>query len=160
MRCPYCSADDDRVLDSRPADGGAAIRRRRLCRSCGQRFSTYERPEQAPLLVRKRNGLVEPYDRRKVAAGIAKATNLPSDAEPVRRAAAQVEAHLRALGRREVGSDAVGAEVLDVLRQMDPVAYVRFASVYKGFTSPEDFRRELADLEKEAPPKPAGPDAV
>jgi transcriptional repressor NrdR len=91
-----------------------------------------------------------------VLAGVAKATkNLDVDAEEVRRAAARVEAGLRALGGREVGSEAVGAEVLAALRDLDPVAYMRFASVYKGFTSPDDFRRELATLEKEAPPKPA-----
>lgn len=157
MRCPYCSVDDDRVVDSRAAEDGVAVRRRRACRACGQRFSTYERAEQTALLVRKRNGVVEPYDRTKVMAGIAKATkNLAVDEEAVRRAAAQVEAQVRVLGRREVGSETVGAEVLAALRDVDSVAYVRFASVYKGFTSPDDFRRELAGLEKEAPPKPAG----
>jgi transcriptional repressor NrdR len=156
VRCPYCAVDDDRVIDSRAADDGAAVRRRRECRACSQRFSTYERAEQTTLLVRKRNGVAEPYDREKVLAGVAKATkNLDVDAEEVRRAAARVEAGLRALGGREVGSEAVGAEVLAALRDLDPVAYMRFASVYKGFTSPDDFRRELATLEKEAPPKPA-----
>lgn len=158
MRCPYCSVDDDRVVDSRAAEEGAAVRRRRECRACGQRYSTYERAEHSVLMVRKRNGVAEPYDRAKVIAGVAKATkNLEVDPEDVRRAAARVEAHLQALGRREVGSEAVGAEVLDALRELAPVAYVRFASVYKGFTSPDDFRRELASLEKEAPPKPATP---
>jgi transcriptional repressor NrdR len=160
MRCPYCTADDDRVIDSRAAEEGAAVRRRRECRACGQRFSTYERAEQAALLVRKRNGVVEPFDRAKVLAGIAKATkNLDVAPEAVRMAAAQVEAGVRALGRREVGSESVGAEVLVALRDLDHVAYVRFASVYKGFTTPDDFRRELAGLEKlekDAPPKPAG----
>jgi transcriptional repressor NrdR len=159
MRCPYCAVDDDRVIDSRSAEEGAAVRRRRECRACGQRFSTYERAEQPPLLVRKRNGVIEPFDRAKVLAGISKATkNLEVDPEEVRLAAAQVEAEVRALGRREVGSEAVGAEVLVALRDLDPVAYVRFASVYKGFTTPDDFRRELAGLEKlekDAPPKPA-----
>lgn len=156
MRCPYCAVDDDRVVDSRPADSGAAVRRRRQCNSCGQRFSTYERPEQVSLNVRKRNGTVEPYDRSKVLAGIAKATNLAPDADVVVRAAAHVEAALRAVGGRTVGTDEVGTEVLAVLRDLDPVAYVRFASVYKGFTSPDDFRRELASLDKDAPPKPSG----
>ncbi len=157
MRCPYCSTDKDRVVDSRAADDGAAVRRRRECRACGQRFSTYERAEQSALVVRKRNGMVEPYDRSKVLAGVAKATkNLEVDTEDVRRTAAGVEGRLRALGTREVGSEAVGAEVLAGLRELDHVAYVRFASVYKGFTSPDDFRRELASLEKAAPPKPAG----
>lgn len=157
MRCPYCSLDDDRVVDSRAADDGSAVRRRRACRACGQRFSTYERAEQSTLVVRKRNGMVEAYDRTKVLAGVAKATkNLKVDAEDVRRTAAGVEARLRALGTRQVDSQAVGTEVLAGLRELDHVAYVRFASVYKGFTSPDDFRRELASLEKAAPPKPAG----
>jgi transcriptional repressor NrdR len=151
VRCPYCSADDDRVVDSRAAEDGAAIRRRRECAACGQRFSTYERPERTPLNVRKRSGETEPYDRGKLLAGIEKATkNLPLEADAARRAAAAVEARLRGLGVREVASEDVGREVLDVLRDLDPVAYMRFVSVYKGFTSPEDFRRELAVLEKES----------
>lgn len=158
MRCPYCAADDDRVVDSRPADGGAAVRRRRQCHSCGQRFSTHERPEQSPLAVRKRNGTVEPYDREKVLAGILKATkNLAVGDDDARRAAARVEARLRGLNRRELPSETVGAEVLAALRDLDPVAYMRFASVYKVFTSPDDFRRELANLDKDAPPKPPDP---
>lgn len=155
VRCPYCAADDDRVVDSRAAEEGTAIRRRRECAACGQRFSTYERAERAPLLVRKRNGAAEPYEREKVHAGIAKATkNLDLDDDATRRAAAAVEASLRALGGREVTSESVGAAVLDALRDLDHVAYMRFASVYKGFTSPDDFRRELAVLEKDRPPKP------
>ena len=150
MRCPYCASDDDRVVDSRAAEEGAAIRRRRECQACGQRFSTYERAERAPLTVRKRSGAVEPYDRAKVLAGIEKATkNLDLAPSAARRAAAAVEARLRGLGRRQVASEDVGAEVLGVLRDLDPVAYMRFASVYKGFTSPDDFRRELAALERE-----------
>jgi transcriptional repressor NrdR len=157
VRCPYCMADEDRVVDSRAAEDGTAIRRRRECRACGQRFSTYERAEHSTLMIRKRNGILEPFDRTKVLAGITKATkNLVVDDEDVRRAAARVEAQLRGLGRREIPSEAVGAEVLAALRDLDHVAYMRFASVYKGFTSPDDFRRELASLEKEAPPKPAG----
>jgi len=148
MRCPYCGGEDHRVLDSRPSDAGTAIRRRRACDGCGQRFSTFERVEQRALGVRKRDGAVEPFDRGKLAAGLRKATtHLPIAPERVDRAVAQVEARLRALGRREVDSERIGAEVLEALRDLDPVAYVRFASVHKGFTSPEDFRRELADLD-------------
>lgn len=154
MRCPYCDADADRVVDSRPAEQGKAIRRRRSCRTCGQRFSTYERIEPAELVVRKRGGVIEPFAAEKLAAGMQKAAaNLPIDPERVRDAAAAVEARLRTLGRREVSGERIGAEVLERLRDLDTVAYMRFASVYKGFTSPEDFRRELATLEKESPPK-------
>lgn len=147
MRCPYCAADGNRVIDSRPAEAGAAIRRRRECQACGQRFSTYERVEQAALSVRKRSGTEEPFDRAKLLTGIEKATaNLALSPDAARLAAAQVEARLRALGRREVPSKMIGAEVLVALRDLHQVAYVRFASVYKGFTCPEDFVRELEDL--------------
>ncbi|MPZ87938.1 MAG: transcriptional repressor NrdR [Nitriliruptorales bacterium] len=162
MRCPYCDQDEDRVVDSRPSEGGAAVRRRRQCLACAHRFSTYERVEQEALAVRKRGGEIEPFHRSKLLTGMGKATaNLAVSADDLRRAAARIESRLRALGRREVSSERVGAEVLHALRELDPVAYVRFASVYKGFTSPEDFRRELATLEKEAPPKrqPSSPTA-
>jgi transcriptional repressor NrdR len=149
MRCPYCGSDDDKVVDSRPVDGGSAIRRRRECRACSQRFSTYERPEQATLTVHKHSGDEEPFDQRKLLAGIEKATaNLALPPDAALRAAAQVEARIRSLGRREISSELIGAEVLTALRDLHQVAYVRFASVYKGFTSPQDFIRELADLER------------
>lgn len=148
MRCPYCGSSNDRVVDSRAAEAGAAIRRRRHCDSCDQRFSTYERVEQVLLSVGKRDGSVEPYSRAKVLAGFAKATaNLDVGADAASRAAARVEARLRGLGQRTVASGVVGEEVLRALRGLDPVAYMRFASVYKGFTSPDDFRRELATLD-------------
>lgn len=151
MRCPYCEADEDRVIDSRATEDGEAIRRRRECLSCAQRFSTYERVEQAPLLVRKRGGTVEPFDREKVAKGIARAAkNLTLEPGAVRRAAAQVEGRLREEHRRQVASEQVGAQVLEALRELHDVAYLRFASVYKGFTSPDDFQRELERLEQEA----------
>ena len=159
MRCPYCQQDDDRVVDSRGAEDGRAIRRRRACNGCGQRFSTYERIEHSGLLIRKRSGIAEPFDRAKLRAGIEKATkNLPVTADQVRDAVAGIDHRLRASGKREIDSKAVGAEVLAALRELDHVAYMRFASVYKGFTSPEDFTRELATLEKDAPPKPPNHD--
>ncbi|MDP9405680.1 MAG: transcriptional regulator NrdR [Actinomycetota bacterium] len=153
MRCPYCNADDDAVVDSRPAAGGATVRRRRACRVCGQRFSTVERVEHSPLAVRKRNGTSEPFDRAKLRSGVDKATtNLAVSPEAVARAVAGIEARVRGVGRSEVTSAAVGAEVLAALRTLHPVAYVRFASVHKGFTSPQDFARELAALEADAGP--------
>ena len=153
MRCPYCDTDRDRVIDSRPAEDGAAVRRRRECSGCGQRFSTYERTEQALVAVRKRSGELEPFDRAKIVAGMDKATkNLPLETDAVRRASAAIEARVRSLGRREVPSELIGAEVLAALRDLDAVAYVRFASVYKGFTSPQDFARELASLQRPDPP--------
>jgi len=157
MRCPYCSGADTRVVDSRPAEQGTVIRRRRVCPGCDERFSTFERIERLPLRVRKRGGVVEPFDRSKLEVGIARATsNLPVTEEAVQRAADRVEAAVREAGGREVPSELVGTEVLAALADLHPVAYVRFASVYKGFTSLEDLREELATLEKTAPPKRGG----
>lgn len=151
MRCPHCEVDADRVVDSRAVEGGKGIRRRRECRDCGGRFSTYERIEQQALCVRKRNGDIEPFDAAKLRAGMAKATTLPIGHAALQQAAARVEARVRALGQSEVSSERVGEEVLDALRGLDPVAYMRFASVYRGFTSTEDIRRELERLERSVP---------
>ena len=151
MRCPYCGLDDDRVIDSRSAEEGDAVRRRRACRACGQRFSTYERVEQPVLRVRKRSGDLELFDRDKVASGILRATkNLEIEPGAVRRAVARVEGHLREHHRQEVSSEEVGLEVLLALRELHEVAYLRFASVYKSFTRTEDFERELATLGTQA----------
>ena len=155
MRCPSCGADDDKVVDSRPADTGGAIRRRRECLTCSERFSTMERPILAPLDVRKRSGSVRPFDPEKVRRGIDRASNGRLDEEVVGDAAAAVERALRGLGGREVTSEQVGLEVLTQLRELDPVAYVRFASVYKNFEGPEDFEQELSALLKDDPPKDA-----
>ncbi len=155
MRCPTCGADDDKVVDSRPADTGGAIRRRRECLTCNERFSTMERPILPPLDVRKRSGSVRPFDLEKVRLGIDRASNGRLDDEVVGDAAAAVERGLRALGTRVVTSEQVGLEVLAQLRDLDPVAYVRFASVYKNFEGPEDFEQELSALLKDDPPKDA-----
>lgn len=148
MRCPYCAADDDRVIDSRPVEDQQAIRRRRECRACRQRFTTFERTVHEPLSVRKRDGSLEPFRRDKLHLGMARAmTNLGLDGETLRTSAARVEAQIRRSGSRTVSSEEIGRAVLDVLREVHHVAYVRFASVYKGFTTPEDFARELAELQ-------------
>jgi transcriptional repressor NrdR len=139
--------DDDRVVDSRPADGGSAIRRRRACAACGRRFSTYERVERVGLMVRKRDGTVEPFDREKVTAGISKATkNRPVSIIEVDGLVDRLEVRLRKKGP-EVTSEQVGIEVLQQLRKLDQVAYLRFASVYKDFQL-TDFERELGTLLK------------
>jgi transcriptional repressor NrdR len=151
VRCPYCAADEDRVIDSRPVDDQQAIRRRRECRACHQRFTTFERAAHEPLSVRKRDGSVEPFRRDKLHLGMTRAlTNLDIDSDTLRTSAARVEAHIRRSGRRVIASEEIGHAVLDVLRDIHHVAYVRFASVYKGFTTPEDFARELAQLERDA----------
>ncbi|WP_157965172.1 transcriptional regulator NrdR [Euzebya rosea] len=147
MKCPYCASDRDRVVDSRPAEDGRSIRRRRECEACAQRYSTYERVEHAPLAVRKRSGSVQPFDPERISDGMHKATaNLDLDPDEVRIAAARVEAHLRAMGRREIGTDEIGGHVLEALRSLHHVAYVRFASVHKSFTSADDFAEALATL--------------
>lgn len=159
MRCPYCAADDDRVIDSRPVDDHQAIRRRRECANCHQRFTTFERPAHEPLSVRKRDGSIEPFRRDKLYLGMARAlTNLDVDAETLRTSAARVEADVRRAGAKTIATEDIGRAVLDVLRDVHRVAYVRFASVYKGFTTPDDFARELAALEYDASPPEPEPD--
>ena len=155
MRCPYCRAADDRVIDSRVAEGGAAIRRRRECSSCGKRFTTFERSEAVPLVVVKRSGERIPFDRSKVVGGMAKAcVNRPVSAEDVERIADEIEDTIRASGSAEVSTQEIGLAILDRLRDLDEVAYVRFASVYRDFQELTDFEREVGLLlQKQTPPK-------
>lgn len=153
MRCPWCQSLDDRVVDSRLAEDGGAIRRRRECAACGRRFTTYERLEEAPLWVLKRGGQREPFDRAKVVAGVRAATkNRPVGEEELDALAQDVEDALRGLGA-EVTSQQVGVAVLERLREVDEVAYLRFASVYKGFEDVDDFQREVGLLTKTTAPK-------
>ncbi len=156
MRCPYCGADDDRVVDSRLAEDGVAIRRRRECAGCRQRFTTFERIEEVGLVVVKRSGQREPFDAAKVLTGVrAAAKNRPVTEEQLEALAARVEEAMRLLGR-DVTSEEVGMATLEALRDVDEVAYVRFASVYKGFEGTEDFARELGMLVKTTAPKLRG----
>jgi len=142
------------VIDSRTAEDGAAIRRRRECVDCGRRFTTYERLEEVPFVVVKRSGQREPFDRAKVVNGMrAAAKNRPLDDSTLQRIAAEVEESLRLEGP-EVSSQQVGLAVLDALRGCDEVAYLRFASVYKGFTEAGDFQREAGLLTKFSAPGP------
>ncbi|MEX1177964.1 MAG: transcriptional regulator NrdR [Nitriliruptor sp.] len=155
MRCPVCAVDDDKVVDSRPGPIGDAVRRRRECRACGHRFTTFERIELPELVVRKRSGTVSTFSRAKVLEGMSRAAKSRVPVAELERASAAVESALRDLGVREVTSEQVGLQVLVQLRELDQVAYVRFASVYKDFQGPEDFEQELSVLRKEAPPKSA-----
>lgn len=151
MHCPVCRHDDTKVIDSRPADEGAAIRRRRSCPECAYRFTTYERLEGAPLMVLKRSGGRQPFDRAKVADGIRSACKgRPVPDEMVEELAEAVEDNVRleAAAGKDVTSSLVGHCVLERLRTVDEVAYMRFASVYKNFDDASDFRRELALLKK------------
>jgi transcriptional repressor NrdR len=153
VKCPGCGSLDDKVVDSRQSDDGASIRRRRQCLTCSRRYTTFERLEELPLMVLKRSGDRLPFDRSKVVAGVhAAAKARPVTPEAVEALATQVEDHLRLLGG-EVTSEQIGLAVLDALRELDPIAYVRFASVYKGFDDPSDFEREVAVLSKATEPK-------
>lgn len=153
MRCQYCGAEDTRVVDSRPADGGTSIRRRRACQRCGRRFSTFERPEGAGITVVKLDGRKEPFDRAKLVSGVLKATkNRPVDETQVSHLADEVEKSLREKGPT-VTTQEVGVAVLDQLRKLDEIAYIRFASVYKDFQELTDFERELGLLLQKRTPK-------
>jgi transcriptional repressor NrdR len=144
---------DDKVVDSRLADDGVAIRRRRECLHCGRRFTTYERLEESPLMVAKRSGERQPFDRAKVVQGVrAAAKNRPIAVEQMVALTAEVEEAMRLEGV-EVTSQQVGLAVLDHLRGLDEVAYLRFASVYKGFADIGDFEREVGLLTKSTEPK-------
>jgi transcriptional repressor NrdR len=159
MRCPWCGASETKVVDSRPAEEGAAIRRRRACDACGRRFSTFERAYGVGLRVIKRDGAKEPYDREKVAAGIRKAIkNRPVTEEQVVSLTGRVEERLRRKGP-EVTTQEVGVEVLGELRRLDEVAYLRFASVYKDFQEVTDFERELGLMLQKRRPSRAAPRA-
>ncbi|MCU1428712.1 MAG: transcriptional regulator NrdR [Actinomycetia bacterium] len=152
MRCPYCSAIDDKVVDSRLADEGGSIRRRRECIACGRRYTTYERVEDVPLVVRKRSGSVQPFDREKLRSGIERAASGRLDTATIATLVSTLEEELRTQGA-EIESDRVGVAVLEHLRALDPVAYMRYASVYKGFEDLADFEREAGELQKTTEPK-------
>ncbi len=156
VRCPWCSADDDRVVDSRLAEEGVAIRRRRECLGCGRRFTTFERVEEQPLWVVKRSGQREPFDRAKLVAGVrAACKNRPVSDEALQDLAQLVEETLR-VASSEPTSQQVGVAVLEQLKALDDVAYLRFASVYKGFEDVGDFQREVGLLTKTTEPKRRG----
>ncbi len=147
MRCPFCGYQDSKVIDSREADGGNSIRRRRECKKCGKRFTTFERYEQYPLTVIKRSGDKEPYKREKVLIGLRKAfEKRPVTSQQIEDLATSIEAELREEGKREVPSSAIGMAVLRRLKEMDEVAYLRFASVYKEFKDLSEFQIELGQL--------------
>ena len=154
MRCPWCGADDDRVVDSRAADTGAAIRRRRHCLACDRRYTTYERIEDVGLVVIKRDGSREPWDRDKLEAGIRKSlTGRPVTNLQIDRMLDRIETRVRKKGPA-VASSVVGAAVLSAMQKTDEVGYLRYASVYKDFQAAGDFERELdLLLEKTEPAK-------
>lgn len=147
MRCPFCNHPDSRVLDSRPAQEGAAIRRRRECLACKRRFTSYERVEEPPLWVVKKDGRREAFDRAKILKGLLTAAEKrPVSLERLEAVVDSVEREIRDTARGEVSTRIIGEAVIVRLRDLDEVAYVRFASVYRQFTDIEGFRRELERL--------------
>ncbi|MDO5534135.1 MAG: transcriptional regulator NrdR [Propionibacteriaceae bacterium] len=147
MHCPYCRFTDSRVLDSRVAEDGSSIRRRRECRDCAKRFTTLE---QMQLVVVKRSGVVEPFSREKVVKGVRKACKgRPVTEADLAKLGQKVEETLRASGCAEIPADDVGVAILGPLRDLDPIAYLRFASVYRHYESVDDFEAEIAKLRGE-----------
>lgn len=150
MHCPYCRHDDSRVIDSRSADDGTSIRRRRECPECGRRFTT---SETATLYVMKRSGVTEPFSRDKVMHGVKRACQgRPVHEDDLAVLAARVEETVRSTGAAQIMSNEVGLAILGPLRELDEVAYLRFASVYRSFESLSDFELEIADLRSSSPP--------
>jgi transcriptional repressor NrdR len=148
MRCPFCGHDDTQVKDSRPAEDGAAIRRRRFCASCGQRFTTVERVQLRELFVLKSDGRRVPFDREKLSRSITIALRKrPVDEERIERIVSGLVRQLEASGETDIPSKQIGELVMDTLKDVDEVAYVRFASVYRDFREPKDFEAFLGSLE-------------
>lgn len=149
MKCPYCNSEESKVVDSRPADEQNAIRRRRECEVCGKRFTTYERVETLPLMVIKKDNSREPYDREKLAKGILLASyKRPIPTEEITKLLDELESELFSSGEREMESRKIGEIVMQKLKPLDPVAYVRFASVYREFKDVDTFASEITKLLK------------
>jgi len=161
MRCPFCQHADSRVVDSRTGDQGSLVRRRRECPRCHRRFTTYERPGEVRVFVIKKDGRREPFDRAKVIAGMTKACEKrPVSRELIEQVADEVERQIRDELAEEVASSEIGAMVITRLREIDEVAYVRFASVYKEFRDADSFLKEVESLIRKSPlpvPSPSIP---
>ena len=149
LNCPFCGHPDSKVLDSRASDEGSAIRRRRECLVCQKRFTTYERIEEAPLMVIKKDGRREPFDRQKLLSGLLKACEKrPVAFATLEHLVNSVERELRNSMEQEVKSTSVGELIMTGLKQIDEVAYVRFASVYRQFKDLQEYKKEIAQLEE------------
>lgn len=147
MKCPYCNHPDTRVIDSRPAEDGSAIRRRRSCDECGKRFTTYEKVETIPLIIIKKDNNREQYNRSKIERGIIRACyKRPVSAEAIQKTVERIEIKIFNLEAKEVSSTDVGEIVMDVLKELDEVAYVRFASVYREFKDVNTFMDEIKKM--------------
>lgn len=157
MRCPHCEHEESKVLDSRPVEEGAAIRRRRECLNCGRRFTTYERVDHVPLMVVKRDERREPFSREKVLAGLVRATGKrPVSIDALETLVDDMEREIRNRGEREVTSEAVGTMVMERLRHLDDVAYVRFASEHRRFEDVDVLAEEIETLKARKAREAAG----
>jgi transcriptional repressor NrdR len=151
LKCPFCKAGHSRVVDSRASADGFAIRRRRECLSCNRRYTTYERIEESPLRVVKKDGRREPFDRRKILMGLLKACEKrPVSMDTLEEIVSRIEHHVTDQFEREVPSKFIGRQVMRELRKVDPVAYVRFASVYRDFKDVSEFVEEIQPMLKES----------
>lgn len=149
MRCPYCNDENLKVIDSRPMDEENAIRRRRQCENCGKRFTTFEKVETIPLMVVKKDNTREPYNRSKIEAGVLSACHKrPVSVEDINRMIDEIEAKLFQMDSKEISTTDIGELVMEKLRTLDEVAYVRFSSVYREFTDVQTFMKELEKLYK------------
>ena len=147
MKCPFCNAADTKVIDSRPADDNASIRRRRQCETCGKRFTTYEKLETMPLMIIKKDNSREPYSRQKIEAGVIRSCHKrPVSSEQISALVDEIETALFNREEREIPSSVIGEMVINKLKELDAVAYVRFASVYREFKDVCTFMSELAKL--------------
>ena len=150
MRCPFCSCLEDKVVDSRPTDEGLTIRRRRECVKCGARFTTYEKIETVPLMVVKKDGTRQAFDRNKILNGIVKACEKrPVSVQNIEKLVDSIELQLYNSMKKEINSDEIGEIIMSVLKDIDEVAYVRFASVYRQFKDIDTFMAELTKIIKE-----------
>lgn len=149
MRCPYCQHLESKVVDSRPTEEGASIRRRRQCMSCGRRFTTYEQVEVVPMTVKKKSGGIEVFDRNKILKGLIKSCEKrPVSLEAMEAAVDDIEMTLEAKMVKPISSEEIGEMILERLKDLDEVAYVRFASVYRRFQDIDSFMAELEELRK------------
>ena len=156
MKCPYCSADDTKVIDSRPADDNSSIRRRRQCERCGKRFTTYEKLETMPLMVIKKDNSREVYDRSKIEAGILHSCHKrPVSTQQIEAMVDEIENQIFNMEEKEVATTVIGELVMNRLKDLDEVAYVRFASVYREFKDVNTFMEELGKLLKKDKNEPA-----
>lgn len=147
MKCPFCGHDDTQVKDSRPSEDSSTIRRRRFCPACDSRFTTFERVQLRELMIIKNNGDIKPFERDKIAASMAIALRKrPVDAQTVERSVNQIVRTLEGYGENEIPSQKIGQLVMEALRDLDQVAYIRYASVYRGFREAEDFGRFMEDM--------------